>query len=114
MAVNLFLWFWFANKKIDAHADLNAEDVVRGAGEFGVFADVAAEIDDVDGVEVAGEVGADAGVVSRRGVLTTISIASGVLLCNASRSDTWTASSPSVARRASQKECAPSPYVMET
>ena len=37
---------------IDAHPDLDAEDVVRRTGKFRVLPDVAAEVEDVNQVEV--------------------------------------------------------------
>ena len=45
-----------ANEQIDAHANLDAENIVGGAGELGVLADVAPEFQNVDQVEVLGEV----------------------------------------------------------
>ena len=42
----------FPHEKIDAHADLDAKDVVRRAGQFRIFSDVATEVEDVDQIEV--------------------------------------------------------------
>ena len=45
-----------SHEDVDAYADLNAEDVVLRAGEFGVFAHIATEVEDLDGIEVLREI----------------------------------------------------------
>ena len=40
------------HQKVDAHANLNAEDVVGRAGQLRVLPDVAAQVEHVDGIEV--------------------------------------------------------------
>src|SRR5439155_14703890 len=44
------------NEYVNADAELNAEDIVRCPRQFGVFPNVATEVEDVDKIEVAFEV----------------------------------------------------------
>ena len=55
-----FLFAGEPDEEVHAHADLDAEDVVRGAGEFRILADVAAEIEDIDEIEIFHEMVAHA------------------------------------------------------